>query len=397
MAVRVLVVEDSDLDAELLRRTLRSGDFEIQRVETLRAALEQLRAHSYDVVLLDLSLPDGHGFDLFLAIRSHAPHSAIIVLTGLDDEALGLKMVHDGAQDYLVKGSLGPSHMVRAIRQACERKRAEEVTQHYAHELSMRNAEMRADLQLAREVQQAFVTNHCPIFPPRSATPCLRFEHRYAPAGAVGGDFFSIFPVSEQQAGVMLCDVMGHGVRAALITAMLRALIGSHAAAATDPTQMMLELNKELRAMLRDSESVVFVTALYAIINAVSGEIRWANAGHPGPERVSRDRMVGPLNQNGEPVGPLLGLVEAPSYRTQGASLVAGDRVLFFTDGVSEIEGRSGECTGLPRLEQELQAGVGQPPGRFLDSLLETLRASAAGGAFSDDVCVLTMDVEHLL
>ncbi len=389
--VRILLVEDSKEDADLLRRSLRGEEFEITRVEALAEAETKLRAGQYEVVLLDLSLPDGNGFESFAKIRPLAIDSAVIVLTGNDDEALGLKTVQAGAQDFLVKGTLKGAHMARAIRHSLERKRTETIAQQYARELAARNEEMREDLQLAREVQQAFLPSHCPPFPVGSATPSLHFMHRYVPAGAVGGDFFDVFPLSPEVAGVLMCDVMGHGVRAALVTAMLRALVSPHHPMAHDPGSMLDDLNKQLRTILKSSDNVMFVTAVYLVVNAVTGEVRSANAGHPKPLCVPFGGNVRTLCE-GRAVGPPLGLVEAPVYQTVVSQLSAGDRVFLFTDGLYEMEGSQGGSFGQTRLQQELQTFGDLQVEPFLDSLLARLRTFAKDGVFTDDACMLAMD-----
>ena len=127
--LRVLVVEDCPSDVALLLESL-EGDtraqFEFTVVETWAEAVERLRRDRFDLMLLDLSLPDIAGRETFIQARARAPHLPIVVLTGVDDEALGLEAVRHGIQDYLVKGEFFGRQMVRAIRYAVERKRAEE-------------------------------------------------------------------------------------------------------------------------------------------------------------------------------------------------------------------------------------------------------------------------------
>ena len=127
-AIRALVIEDNPADAMLLEDILRrilDARFEITHVETLADALASLSVASYDIVLLDLGLPDSQGPETITALRKSQPGIPIVVLTGLDDEAMGISAVQLGAQDYLVKGNFAPSLLRRSIRYAIERKRAE--------------------------------------------------------------------------------------------------------------------------------------------------------------------------------------------------------------------------------------------------------------------------------
>ena len=127
--VKVLLVEDNPGDVRLIQEIIRgqaAGEFELEWVGVLASALDRLRRDAIDVVLLDLSLPDSRGFETFATLQAQAPHTAIIVLSGLDDDALAIRAVQAGAQDYLVKGQVDGRLLTRIMRYAVERKRARE-------------------------------------------------------------------------------------------------------------------------------------------------------------------------------------------------------------------------------------------------------------------------------
>jgi PAS domain S-box-containing protein len=127
--IRVLVIEDNHRHAQLLRDSLASvpvGRFELSVCTRLQEGVEVLSGRPFDVVLLDLLLPDSQGVPTFTAIRNHVPAMPVVVLTGVEDEALGLEAVRHGAQDYLVKGQMDSRMLARVIRYAIERKRVEE-------------------------------------------------------------------------------------------------------------------------------------------------------------------------------------------------------------------------------------------------------------------------------
>ena len=127
--IRVLLVEVSSGDARLLRETLideHPTRYRLTHVQRLKEALECLREEAYDVVLLDLGLPDSHGLDTLITTREQAPGVPIVILTGFEDEGHAVKAVQEGAQDYLVKGQVDGSVLKRSLRYAIERKRTEE-------------------------------------------------------------------------------------------------------------------------------------------------------------------------------------------------------------------------------------------------------------------------------
>lgn len=385
--LKILLVEDNDDDALLLKHALRETDYRLTRVDRLEAACELLASTPYGVVLLDLSLPDCHGFETFARMRDCAHGAAIIVLTGLNDEELGLKTVHHGAQDYLVKGA-GKPLLLRAIRYAYERHAAQAQMQRIAEALRLKNQQVSDELQLASEIQRAILPKAHLVFSGQAGT--VTVSHRYSPAGQVGGDFLDIAAIGDDSVGVLICDVMGHGVRAALVTAMLRTLVNDHRVQRRDPSAMLLALNAGLRSILKEVDSVLFVTAFYAVVNASTGTLRYASAGHPAPLWCRVSRAVESLG-TGKAKAPALGIVDLPSYGGGELSLTKGERVLFFTDGLFEIEPAQGTY-GYDDLKEAAAAIAALPAEPALDTLLSTVAARAADGTFSDDVCIAALD-----
>jgi sigma-B regulation protein RsbU (phosphoserine phosphatase) len=255
---------------------------------------------------------------------------------------------------------------------------------------------METDLAMARVVQQALLPQDYPTFPPGVAADQsrLRFAHRWIPTHQVAGDFFAVLPVSATAAGVFLCDVMGHGVRAALITTHLRGLLREHEAQAGDPGAFLTALNRHLQALLERVGETVFVTAAYAVVDAAPGGLGFANAGHPAPLHL--ERSAGRVSSCTLPdgPGPALGLMSDFTYDTANRPFAAGDALLLFTDGLYEAEGADGEQFGQKRLAAAVKARLGQPTVRLLDGLLADVQAtrSAATGPLPDDVCLVAVE-----
>ena len=188
------------------------------------------------------------------------------MLTGSGSETVAVEAMKRGARDYLLKAGWMCRALLRALRSALDQKRL-------ADQIASYNAQARADLEMARHLQQSLLPANYPCFP-RSASPAesaLRFCHRFCPAAELAGDFFSVLPLSDTQAGVFICDVMGHGVRSALVTAMVRALVDDTAARAADPGQFLGEINRRLAGLLKPADGLMFATAFYLIADVARG------------------------------------------------------------------------------------------------------------------------------
>jgi len=396
--IRVLLIEDNPTDAHLIQAILGNAaadGFVLERAERLAQGIDRLAAGGVDSVLLDLSLTDSQGLDTFSRLHTEAPGVPIIVLSGLEDETVAVKAVHQGAQDYLVKGHVDGHVLVRAIRYAIERKRTADQLARYATELRAKNAQMETDLHMAREIQQVFLPQQYPSFPRQSPPEqsALRFCHRYQPAATVSGDFFNILQLSDSEAGVLICDVMGHGLRAALVTAILRGLMEELMPLAGDAGRFLTGINRSLVTILRRLDEPLLSTALYLIADVGRDEVRFASAGHPSPLRLQRSLgVVEPLRAYDARHGPALGLFEESNYPTCRCPLSSGDLLVLFTDGVYEMHGPEEEEFGLDRLVAAFRRRSKMPPAQMLDEILAEVQAFSRQKDFEDDICLVAVE-----
>ena len=259
-------------------------------------------------------------------------------------------------------------------------------------EIGEKNRQMEEDLHMAREVQLAMLPQtHLPL---AANDLTLRIAHRFQPAGGVSGDFFDVLRLSDHAAGVLVCDVMGHGVRSALITAMIRAMVEELRPIAVDPGVMLTRLNRDLTRILRQTGGMIFVTAAYAVIHLGFGKLRYAQAGHPTPLRWDQSTgAVRSVNCPPQCAGPALGLLDEFEYITSEETVIAGDRVIMFTDGLFEAATPNGEEFGPERLAAALAHEAGQPLDATLTTLLGQVTEFCGGAAFADDVCVVAIEV----
>ncbi len=222
----------------------------------------------------------------------------------------------------------------------------------------------------------------------------LRFCHVYKASGAVGGDFFDIFPLSDTQVGVVVCDVMGHGVRAALFMAIMRGLFEEFRPLTLEPGRFITAINRELVRLLCGTDTTLFVTACYVVIDIEAGRLSYANADHPWPLQLQRDGSgVESLRRGTARSGPALGLFDIPAYPAAECPLAVGDSLFLFTDGVFEISGLDQEEFGTERLTEAIAARSHQRTDQILESVLAEARAFSVTLNFEDDVCIVGIDL----
>ncbi len=171
---------------------------------------------------------------------------------------------------------------------------------------------MEENLRMAREIQLTMLPQQYPVFPkdvPLEQS-AFQFVHRYHSAEAVSGDFFAVSALSDDEACVLICDVTGHGIRAALVTAMIRALAEELKPIAHEPGLFLRKLNSDLYNILKTTGSPMLTTAFYFVANWRTGLMRFANAGHPKPLLVRRsDNTITPLANACAHSQPALGLL----------------------------------------------------------------------------------------
>jgi phosphoserine phosphatase RsbU/P len=282
-------------------------------------------------------------------------------------------------QSGRIIGLVGISHDIT------QRKRTDQ-------ELQRRSAEMEADLQMARQLQEAFFPRVYPCFP-ASASPeasALRFAHRYVPASTLGGDFFDVIPISDTRCGVLICDVMGHGVRAGLLTALIRGVVEEFGARADDPAHVLGEINRGLIPIVQQTGQPTFATAFFAVIDVATNSMTYSNAGHP-PPFVLRG-STGTFDQltatNPEPAA---GLIQNFNYTHQQCAFGPGDVLLGYTDGLFEASNAAGRMFGEIELGNLIGASVGRSGTELIARLMAAVEAFTGRHEFEDDICIIAV------
>jgi len=276
--------------------------------------------------------------------------------------------------------------LVDKIRQLEEKERV----------ISLLNKNMEADLVMARELQMAMQPTTIPSFSAGSVPGDLRMRlvHRYRPLETVGGDFFHILTLSETRVGVLICDVMGHEVRSALITAMLRAMSESLRTVAEQPGLMLARINDDMCNVLEQVGDIMFTTAMYMVIDRRERTVRYARAGHH--EALLMRHRTGELIKIPDELRdnqPALGIFKGVEYVTQESDLQPEDVIVLFTDGLFEVMGQNHEEFGMEQILAHLAEQMNVKTDVLFDDLINLILAYSETGTFSDDVCLVGIEI----
>jgi sigma-B regulation protein RsbU (phosphoserine phosphatase) len=284
-------------------------------------------------------------------------------------------------------------------RDITKRKLAELALAEQTQLLAKKNQQIEDELKMARELQLAMLPQSFPaISLDGGSDEALKFYSYYQPSGAVSGDFFDVFQLSDTAVGIFICDVMGHDVRAALITAMLRALVEDTSVKTTDPGLLLTEINRGLFKVFRQTGTTMFATGFYLVADVATGRITYASAAHPHPLRLQRPggavEVLG--HDQGAKKGPALGLFKEAAYPTCQRSLHAEDLLVFYTDGLIEEESPDGDIFSRERLGETIASLRELPPKELLAKTLDEIRRFAGHQEFSDDICLLGVEIKQL-
>jgi phosphoserine phosphatase RsbU/P len=209
------------------------------------------------------------------------------------------------------------------------------------------------------------------------------------------GDLFEVLELSDNKAWIFICDVMGHGVRAALVASTVSALVGQLRDYLGDPSEFLCRLNRALRSRLEYySEAPLFASAFYLLADLEKGELRYANAGYPNPLRIHREQdRTDTYSLNGSKHAPALGLFDDAVYPTSHCELSPHDTLLLFTDGLYEVEGPGGDIYDYRRLFEAVSKRRELPAFQLCHEVIEKVQKFSAGRHFNDDACLVAMEV----
>ena len=379
MVPKILVVDDEP-DLELLlrqkfRRKTRTGQLSLVFAQNGVEALEQLEVHDdVDLVLSDINMPEMDGLTLLQQLGSLDYDLRAVMVTAYGDMKNIRTAMNRGAFDFVTK-PIDFDDLEATIDKTLE------------HLMVMREAlrsrdelvALRQELGVAAQMQESILPTEFP------RDPRYELHASMTPAREVGGDFYDFFRLEDDRMGIVVADVSGKGVPAALFMMVSRTLMKGTAIGETNPERCLREVNELLS---ESNEESMFVTVFYTTLDPASGRVAFANAGHNLPYVV---KSSGEVRQVDSAPGIVLGVL--PDFEFPGGTvdLEPGDVLFFYTDGVNEAMDEAGVEFGDERLAAVLAEAAGSSADAFSERVVQAVHAHAGEAPQSDDITCMTL------
>jgi phosphoserine phosphatase RsbU/P len=371
-APRILVADDQPEVREALRLLLKTADYEIEAVGSPAALLESLDRGPFDLVLMDLNYARGttsgqEGLDLLPAIRARDAHLPVVIMTAWATVELAIESLRHRVGDF-VRKPWDNAQLLATVRAQVLAARSRRATEKL-HE---------RELAAAREIQAGLLPRRLPDL------PGFGIAAAWQPASGLGGDYYDVFAVRHGRVALCIADVAGKGLPAALLMSNLQAALRGLAAEGWTPGELCGQLRRIMSGRLADEK---FVSLVYLVLDPGSRRLAYANAGHNAPILVRADGTHARLESG----GPVIAAVSTGRYAEEQVDLRSGDRLILFTDGLTELADARGEEFGETRLVELVRTHRALDPHALKDRLLETARAF---GSFVDDTTLLVLAVD---
>ncbi len=385
----IMLVDDEPMVTRVMASFLElETDYEVITCVSGAEALERLSAGPVDVVVSDFLMPGMNGLELLAEVGRQDPEIPRLMLTGYADKENAIRAINEvGLFQYLEK-PLDNAQFLLAMKNALAHKGVRAALHEKIHELdralhqrdelNAREEEMQKEMDWARTVQAKFLPSEVPAAGPFALAVI------YRPAMAVGGDFYEFVPLDGGNLGIIVADSAGHGVQAALGTALLKFATAGLAGGDFGPGEILARMNEVLfQGLPRE----IPVAAAAAVLEPATGRIRMAGAGLPYPALVDAD---GQMHFQQSP-GLLLGLVDGPMYTPGNETVLSPDRgssLLMFSDGLTEAQDSGDELYGEGRLRQDV-ADLAGTTGQDLLEVLADRALSFGLPEYRDDLTMV--------
>ena len=399
--MKILLVDDDTHVCELLAALLRQQGHEVLEAYDGEVAWQLVEERQISFVVSDWMMPNLSGVDLCRRIRAadFERYVYVILCTGKGAKSDLIEGMDAGADDFLVK-PIGNEELCVRIRAGERVLRLQQKLADKNHDLAGMNQRLHCAHKLIEDDLKAAAWMQERLLPaPTLQAHGVRCEWRLQPSGYVAGDIFNFFVMDEKQVGFYLLDVSGHGVPAAMLSVALGMMLTPDATHGSPlksynrdtglfevllPDDAIRELNR--RFQLKDDR---YFTMIYGLFDTHSSILRMAQAGHPSPILIRKDGRLQILGSGGMPIGVWPDI----EFDCFDVSIKHGDRLLLYSDGVTECKSVHGETFGEDRVVDCLEQLSTRPLDELLGELMDVVRSWRGDSEFEDDLSLLAIEM----
>jgi sigma-B regulation protein RsbU (phosphoserine phosphatase) len=390
MQPRILIADDQQDVLDALRLLLKGHGYAIETVNSPAEVLAAVARQEFDILLMDLNYARDttsgrEGLDVLSRLKELEDHPPVVAMTGWATVGLAVEAMQYGVSDFVEKPwtnarlleILQKQVSLGRERRDARRRDAEEARAR--KEALLHQQEQEREISEAKAIQEKLLPREIPQM------PGYEIASAWQSARLVGGDYFDILPLDEESLGICIADVVGKGMPAALLMSNLQAAVRGLSSATFAPDLLCSRLNS---LMYRNTASDRFITFFYAQLDGPGRRLAYVNAGHNAPFVMHSDGTHERLREG----GTVLGVFDTQSYDLGLAQLRAGDRVLLFTDGITEARNSAGEEFGEARLLGLLNDLRASSADALQAKILEVV-AEFSGHHWQDDATLLVLAV----
>ena len=381
--LRVLIADDQTDVLEALRLLLKGEGYELELVNSPASLLDALSRRSFDLLLMDLNYARDttsgrEGLDLLSQIHERDPLLPIVAMTAWGSVELAVEIMREGVRDFVLK-PWDNARILRTVRTEIENGQRARKARQSQVETEARDRAQGGQWEEAERTQLGFLPKEIPQI------PGCEFSGAWLPVHRIGGDYFDVLQLDATHFAICIADVAGKGIAAALLMSNLQATVRSLAVQDLQPAALTERVNRLIRS---NTASDRFITFFYAIFDAQSRHIVYTNAGHNAPIVLSRTGSVSRLACG----GLAMGISGREDYEQDAVDLADGDRLILFTDGITEASNSASEEFGEQRLLEVLQESRTLSAARVQTSVLARV-AQFSGDKFQDDATLVVLAV----